>query len=237
MEGLHREGACPDIARRAQAATDMEEATRQWRRVFGDRFKSTANIAEATTSGIFAAAPMQTGYTFPNTDATPKTPAASPEILVAYRLAGPRGRSSRPSRATNIGFRCRAGCFVRAGFSRRAKLSLMASRTRSGSYILTNFPRSRLGSSHRTKRNGAAISMARARCAFSSGRTNWVSGASGADVLRSAYDLLIVENPLGEGGVRAPSEHRVGELQAYDWGANPVLIGAGCAERIRTNLC
>ncbi|MDF0498158.1 ThiF family adenylyltransferase [Bradyrhizobium yuanmingense] len=62
---------------------------------------------------------------------------------------------------------------------------------------------------------------------------NWVSGATGGDVLRSAYDLLIVENPLGEGGERAPSEHRVGELQAYDWGANPVLIGAGCAGRIR----
>ncbi|MDF0498157.1 SMODS domain-containing nucleotidyltransferase [Bradyrhizobium yuanmingense] len=63
-----------DIARRAQAATDMEEATRQWRRVFGDRFKSTANVAKAATSGIFATAPTQAGYTFPNTDATPKTP-------------------------------------------------------------------------------------------------------------------------------------------------------------------
>lgn len=63
---------------------------------------------------------------------------------------------------------------------------------------------------------------------------NWVPAATGADVLRSAYDLLIIENPLGEGGERAPSAHRIGEIQAYDGGANPVLIGAGCRDRVRT---
>jgi hypothetical protein len=62
---------------------------------------------------------------------------------------------------------------------------------------------------------------------------NWLPGATGVDVLRSAYNLLVIENPLGEGGKRAPSAHDVGELQAYDWGANPVLIGAACAARIR----
>jgi molybdopterin/thiamine biosynthesis adenylyltransferase len=65
---------------------------------------------------------------------------------------------------------------------------------------------------------------------------NWASDATGGDVLRSAHDLLVLEDPLGEGGRRAPSEHRVGELQAYDWGPNPVLIGAGCAARIRAGV-
>jgi hypothetical protein len=61
-----------DIARRAQDAEDMEEATRQWRRVFGDRFKPTANIARAASYGGFAAAaPVTAGYTFPNAMATP----------------------------------------------------------------------------------------------------------------------------------------------------------------------
>jgi sulfur-carrier protein adenylyltransferase/sulfurtransferase len=49
---------------------------------------------------------------------------------------------------------------------------------------------------------------------------NWVAEATGADVLRSAYDLLVLEDPLGEGDRRAPSDHRIGELQAYDWGAH-----------------
>lgn len=64
---------------------------------------------------------------------------------------------------------------------------------------------------------------------------NWVATATGADVLRSAYNLLVLENPLGEGSgqARAPSAHHVGEIQAYDWGANPVLIGAGCRDRVK----
>ena len=62
---------------------------------------------------------------------------------------------------------------------------------------------------------------------------NWGPGATGADVLRSAHNLLMIENPLGEGEQKAPSAHDIGQLQAYDWGAHPVLIGSGCAERIR----
>lgn len=61
---------------------------------------------------------------------------------------------------------------------------------------------------------------------------NWMSSATGVDVLRSAYNLLVAENPLGEGGQSAPSAHNIGALQAYDWGVNPVLIGAGCRQRI-----
>ena len=56
----------------AQDADDIEEATRQWRRVFGDRFKATATPAKASTYGGFAAAaPVAAGYTFPNAMAAP----------------------------------------------------------------------------------------------------------------------------------------------------------------------
>lgn len=65
---------------------------------------------------------------------------------------------------------------------------------------------------------------------------NWIPSATGADVLRSAYDLLVIENPLGKGGDRAPSAHQIGEIQAYDWGANPVLIGAACRDRLLAGL-
>ena len=55
-----------------QDADDIEEATRQWRRVFGDRFKATATPAKASTYGGFAAAvPVAAGYTFPNAMAAP----------------------------------------------------------------------------------------------------------------------------------------------------------------------
>jgi hypothetical protein len=61
-----------DVARRAQDATDMDEATRLWRRVFGDRFKYTAKPARAANYGGFAeAAPVGAGYTFPNSMAAP----------------------------------------------------------------------------------------------------------------------------------------------------------------------
>lgn len=63
---------------------------------------------------------------------------------------------------------------------------------------------------------------------------NWVPMATGADVLRSAHSLLVTENPLGGGSEQAPSAHQIGQLQAYDWGLNPVLINTGCYERIRT---
>ncbi len=64
---------------------------------------------------------------------------------------------------------------------------------------------------------------------------NWVATATGADVLRSAYNLLLIENPLGLQAIpeSAPSAHHVGEVQTYHWGASPVLIGAGCRDRVR----
>lgn len=61
---------------------------------------------------------------------------------------------------------------------------------------------------------------------------NWHPSATGVDVLRSAHDLLQIENPLGEGAKRAPSAHRYNQVQSYTWWTNPVLISAGCAERI-----
>jgi hypothetical protein len=61
-------------ARRAQDEDDMEEATRLWRKVFGDRFKATANVAKATNASAFATAPAASGYQFPNTPAAPNKP-------------------------------------------------------------------------------------------------------------------------------------------------------------------
>lgn len=63
---------------------------------------------------------------------------------------------------------------------------------------------------------------------------NWIVTATGADVLRSAYNLLTKENPLGESGQRgeALSAHNVGTIQSYDYSMNPVLIGAQCYARI-----
>src|SRR5258706_9095115 len=60
-----------DVARRAQNEEDMEEATRLWRRIFGDRFKATDNAAKAATFGSLAAAAPVAGYTFPNAMAAP----------------------------------------------------------------------------------------------------------------------------------------------------------------------
>ena len=62
---------------------------------------------------------------------------------------------------------------------------------------------------------------------------NWSVMTTGVDVLRSAFDLFMTEDPLGTGGTPAPSAHDIGELQAYDWRESPVLVGAGCMERIR----
>lgn len=63
---------------------------------------------------------------------------------------------------------------------------------------------------------------------------NWSPEATGADVIRSAYNLLKIENPLGSvDHGQVPSAHHVGDIQAYDWSENPVLIGAGCIDRIR----
>ncbi len=66
---------------------------------------------------------------------------------------------------------------------------------------------------------------------------NWTPNATGADVLRSAYGLLYTENPLGEGAKeRVLSGHRVSEVQIYDWGQEPVLIGAGCLDRLKRGV-
>ena len=63
---------------------------------------------------------------------------------------------------------------------------------------------------------------------------NWVPSATGADVMRSAFHLLQKENPLGDGAhERVTSAHSIGSVQSYDWGLNPVLIGASCLERLR----
>jgi sulfur-carrier protein adenylyltransferase/sulfurtransferase len=65
---------------------------------------------------------------------------------------------------------------------------------------------------------------------------NWVPTASGADVLRSAFNLLRTENPLGDGAhERVPSAHNIGEVQSYDWGPTPVLIAGGCLDRLRAS--
>ncbi len=63
-------------ARRAQDEEDMEEATRLWRKLFGWRFKSTANAAKAESLASYAAAPAVAaqGYTFPNAPAAPTKP-------------------------------------------------------------------------------------------------------------------------------------------------------------------
>jgi hypothetical protein len=53
--------------------------------------------------------------------------------------------------------------------------------------------------------------------------------------LRSAYNLLVAEQAAAKDpkGSPVPSAHHVGEVQAYDWGMHPVLIGADCLERIK----
>jgi hypothetical protein len=66
-----------DYARRAQDEEDMAEATRLWRKLFGDRFKATATAAKAESLAGYAAAPAAgagTGYTFPNEPAAPNKP-------------------------------------------------------------------------------------------------------------------------------------------------------------------
>ena len=63
-----------DIARRAQDSDDMDEATRLWRRVFGDRFPKTASAAKASVLASAFAAPAAPSYTFPNAPAAPARP-------------------------------------------------------------------------------------------------------------------------------------------------------------------
>ena len=62
---------------------------------------------------------------------------------------------------------------------------------------------------------------------------NWTPTMTGVDVLCSAQRLLLQEDPLGEGGTPAPSAHQFGEVQAFNRGGSPILIGASCLERIQ----
>jgi len=64
---------------------------------------------------------------------------------------------------------------------------------------------------------------------------NWVSAASGADMLRSAYNLLSYERPDGAAAAvqHAPSAHHLTALQAYGRGIITVFLGSGCAERVK----
>lgn len=63
-------------ARRAQnqSATDMDEATRLWRILFGSRLKDTESTVKASHLGSTVKATASTGYTFPNEDAAPTKP-------------------------------------------------------------------------------------------------------------------------------------------------------------------
>lgn len=61
-------------ARRAQNEQDMEKATELWRRVFGERFKTTANAAKVANYSNYAAAAAPAGYTFPDAMAAPNKP-------------------------------------------------------------------------------------------------------------------------------------------------------------------
>ena len=64
-------------ARRAQDEQDIEEATRLWRKLFGDRFRTTAQPGKAAVLMRGATAPVvsqSSGYTFPNAPAAPTSP-------------------------------------------------------------------------------------------------------------------------------------------------------------------
>jgi hypothetical protein len=59
---------------------------------------------------------------------------------------------------------------------------------------------------------------------------NWTATATGADMLRSAWHLLEAE-AKGDGAA-VPSAHHSGAVQAFNGVTMPVLVGAGCADRI-----
>lgn len=62
-------------ARQAQDTDDMDEATRLWRKLFGDRFRKTEKSrAESMTTYASAPAAVGTGYTFPDKPAAPNKP-------------------------------------------------------------------------------------------------------------------------------------------------------------------
>lgn len=59
-------------ARSAQATADVGDATRLWRKVFGDRFKETTT--KAADASTYAAASPVASYTFANANSAPKKP-------------------------------------------------------------------------------------------------------------------------------------------------------------------
>lgn len=61
-------------ARKAQDTDDMEEATTQWRRVFGSRFPKTASVAKAASIAAAVAAPAVSGFSFPDRSSAPVKP-------------------------------------------------------------------------------------------------------------------------------------------------------------------
>jgi Second Messenger Oligonucleotide or Dinucleotide Synthetase domain len=64
-----------EYARKGQSEENMEEATRLWRKLFGNRFKTTVNAAKDMSLNTYEEAPVvSVGYTFPSTPATPKKP-------------------------------------------------------------------------------------------------------------------------------------------------------------------
>ena len=72
QEFIRRVSTYAEVARKAQEADDLEEGTRQWRRVFGNRFKSSqAAKATASTLGSFATASAAPSYSFPDAMAAP----------------------------------------------------------------------------------------------------------------------------------------------------------------------
>lgn len=63
------------VARKAIEEEDLEEATRQWRKLFGPRFKSTQKSAASTSTSSFVAAPLETkSYSFPDRAVKATTP-------------------------------------------------------------------------------------------------------------------------------------------------------------------
>lgn len=70
QEFIRKVSTYADVARKAQDTDDPEEATRQWRRVFGDRFKSS-QTAKATASTFGSSATAASDYSFPDAMAAP----------------------------------------------------------------------------------------------------------------------------------------------------------------------
>lgn len=61
---------------------------------------------------------------------------------------------------------------------------------------------------------------------------NWMPVFTGADVLRSAYDLLRAENPLSDDHGSVESAHHIGAIQSYRQSSEPILVGKACLDRI-----